>query len=80
MPRNVRNFWVEASIDGRKAKFASGPRSKTGGIQLTVRQRNKGQVTVALRVGTYVGPDGQLRLIVSKGNEMLPMFVVNTTR
>jgi hypothetical protein len=36
VPRNVRNFWVEVTIDGRSAPIASGPVAKDGGFSLTV--------------------------------------------
>jgi len=41
----VRNFWLEAIIDGRKTALTGGPRSKDGGmiISLKVRDRGKGR-------------------------------------
>jgi len=44
MPRNVRNFWVEAEVEGRKSKIAFGPQGKEDGFRLTVYIRNKGEV------------------------------------
>lgn len=44
MPRNVRNFWVEAEVDGRKTPIAFGPQGKDGGFRLTVYMRNQGEV------------------------------------
>lgn len=45
MPRNVRNFWIELEIDGRKTKVATGPRSRDGGFNLKVLMREKGQIS-----------------------------------
>jgi hypothetical protein len=50
MPRNVRNFWIEAHVDGRAVKLAAGPASRYGGFTLTVYQRDKGGVMEALRL------------------------------
>lgn len=44
MPRNVRNFWVEAEVDGRKTPIKFGPQGKGGGFSLTVFMRNQGEV------------------------------------
>ena len=44
MPRNVRNFWIEAEVDGRKTPIAFGPTGKDGGFSLTVFMRNEGEV------------------------------------
>lgn len=50
MPRNVRNFWIEATIDGRGSKLEGGPRAKDGGFDLKIFQRDKGKVTRVLRI------------------------------
>lgn len=39
----VRNFWIEAEIDGRKTKLSGGPRSKDGGFILDIYQCMNGQ-------------------------------------
>lgn len=44
MPRNVRNFWIELWVDGRKTKIATGPVRKSGGFKLKVFQRNRGEI------------------------------------
>ena len=43
-PRNVRNFWLEVEVDGRKKRIACGPVNKQGGMRIVLRQRNKGKV------------------------------------
>ena len=46
----VRNFWVDAEIDGRETDLGGGPRSKTGGMDVTVYQRKEGQIETAVKV------------------------------
>lgn len=48
--QNVRNFWIEADIDGRSTRVETGPQSKDGGFTLTVYQRDKGGVIRAIKV------------------------------
>ena len=43
MPKNVRNFWIELEVDGRKTKIATGPRSKDGGFKLILKMRENGK-------------------------------------
>ena len=66
----VRNFWVEANIDGRATTLAGGPASKEGGMNVTIKQRSGGNITTAARIRCYeengylftevYGPDGRL--------------------
>lgn len=60
MPRNVRNFWLELDVDGRKSAVKTGPRSRRGGFALTVFIRNRGSVELAGKlIGTaHVSSDG----------------------
>ena len=68
MPRNVRNFWIELSVDGRSSKIAAGPVNKNGGFELTIKQRDKGGIKDAFTIigrehnGELItrvyGPDG----------------------
>lgn len=41
MPRNVRNFWIELDVDGKKTPIATGPVKKDGVFYLTVSMRNE---------------------------------------
>jgi hypothetical protein len=67
VPRNVRNFWLTADIDGRHTRYASGPESADGGFDLVVKQRDSGEVTEALSIlGRNIG--GKLNLIVQDGH------------
>ena len=56
----LRNFWIEAQIDGRKTALTGGPVSKEGGFVLDIRQRDKGSSFLAYRVVGYVGHYGRL--------------------
>lgn len=51
-PRNVRNFWLELTVDGRKSRIACGPVRKDGGFDLVIKQRHKGKV---MEVGDIIG-------------------------
>ncbi len=64
MPRNVRNFYLEAAIDGRDSTLSGGPVAKDGGIDLIVKQRANGEVTTALTITGYQMHEGRLTLIV----------------
>lgn len=86
MPRNVRNFWLEAQVDGRASTFASGPRSRDGGFTLDLYQRDKGTVAhVALIVGRVLS-DGRLCLSMETLSDARPHvvepldFYMTTTR
>jgi hypothetical protein len=60
----VRNFYVEAHIDGRQTTLSGGPMRKDGGLHMTIKQRDKGAIIVAATVEAYADPDGQLVLRV----------------
>jgi len=62
MPRNVRNFWLELEVDGKKTPVATGPVAKDGGFQMIIRQRDNGEVTKAGELHGRVDQDGNLSL------------------
>lgn len=62
MPRNVRNFWIDLSVDGRSERVETGPRAKDGGFSLAVLMRDDGDIIRALTVRGFVDSDGSLRL------------------
>ncbi len=62
MPRNVRNFWIEADIDGLKEMVATGPIAADGGISVRILQRNEGGIVTALRIYGIADSDGHLEL------------------
>lgn len=65
MPRNVRNFWIEASVDGRESKLSGGPVRKDGGFSLTIFVRDDGDVTRALEIDGLCTSEGKLILRVT---------------
>ena len=63
MPRNVRNYWLELTVDGKKTKVATGPVSKTGGFVLDIKMRSCGGVAYKGRLhGTCEALTGRLSL------------------
>ena len=40
----VRNFYVEADIDGRQTTLGGGPKAKDGGMTVLIHQRSDGDV------------------------------------
>jgi len=64
MPRNVRNFWVNLEVDGRRTEIATGPRRRDGGFTLTVYQRDDGGIMRPLYVHGHAHDDGRLVLTV----------------
>ena len=62
MPRNVRNFWIELDVDGKRERIAAGPRAKDGGFSLTVKVRHLGEVLDALEIEGMAHSDGSLTL------------------
>ncbi|MEE8361711.1 MAG: hypothetical protein V3R71_06115, partial [Gemmatimonadales bacterium] len=71
MPRNVRNFWVELEVDGRRERVATGPQGKDGGFELTIKQRFKGEIVNVLTVKgvalQQVKKAGTLALLIEPG-------------
>jgi len=66
-PANVRPFYMEAEIDGRKTTLSGGPRSKTGGMEVNIYQRNEGEIETALSVVCKIY-NGELVTRVSNSN------------
>ena len=69
MPRHVRNFWLEANIDGKVIPIAAGPRGKDGGFTLTVQQRVFGEPVKVLTIQGSAELDGQLVLEIYPNQE-----------
>lgn len=81
MPRNVRNFWIELDVDGRKSRIAAGPRQKNGGFFCVVYMREDGAVKNAVSLEGRVSPDGDLlALRVSSGGKYGLVLQRNTRR
>lgn len=54
---SVRNFWIDAEIDGRKTDLSGGPRSKDGGMRITIFQREEGAISKALVINCTAQED-----------------------
>lgn len=62
MPRNLRNFWIEIMVDGRKTMVKTGPRSKNGGFCINVMQRDRADIVTAARIEGSASGTGELTL------------------
>lgn len=60
-PRNVRNFWLELTVDGRTSRIETGPQAKDGGFSLVILQRDNGNILRAMEVDGFAQSDGKLR-------------------
>jgi len=63
MPVNVRNFWIDLEVDGRKEKVGTGPRTKDGGFYATISIRRDGCVDKAMHIEGKIDSSGDLLLI-----------------
>ena len=74
----MRNFWIEAQIDGRKTALAGGPAQRGGGFELQVFMRNEGEAMEVVDLWGHVMRDGTLQLNVKvDGHEEI---VLNNNR
>lgn len=79
MPRNVRNFWLEIEVDGKKTKVATGPISKDGGVRVVVKMRDRGEIVEAGVLTGRADSDGFLKLSWDSPDG-LSMTLANTNR
>ena len=49
----VRNFWIEGQVDGQTRKTLGGPLAKDGGFSLSIKVRDRGEITLPLRIDGY---------------------------
>lgn len=71
MPRAVRNFWIEANIDGYKNPLKGGPRNKDGGFVLFVGMRDQGSVTNPVYIRGMVTAENKLALYVHANGKII---------
>lgn len=69
----VRPFYMEANVDGRASQLSGGPKNKSGGMDVTIYQRDNGDISKVFRIeSSSTMRDGKLILITSvfdkKGN------------
>jgi hypothetical protein len=60
----TRNYWLDATIDGRATKLSGGPQSKNGGMSVSVKMRDGGEIIRAVQIEAFANDDGTLTLIV----------------
>ena len=65
----VRNFYIDADIDGRKTPLTGGPRNKEGGFTLNLTIRKEGSITKGIVI-TGEEVDGKLRLWLDLGRDL----------
>lgn len=61
----MRNWWIEATIDGRKNVLKGGPVGRTGGFEIHVYQRVDGESIQTAVIDGYAREDGTLDLHLS---------------
>jgi hypothetical protein len=81
----MRNFWINARIDGRKTRLTGGPQSKTGGLELTLYVRDQGVSVPAVKLEAWADTDGTLRiradaLLTPTGGDGARVIVIKTAR
>ena len=64
----IRNFWVEADVDGYKTTLKVDPRSKSDGMEVTLYQRDNGRITTAVKIDCFVDFEGKLVTEVRNNN------------
>lgn len=64
MPRNTRNFWIDANIDGRATALTGGPESEIGGLTACFAIREDGAVALGVTILGRASATGQLVLSV----------------
>ena len=69
----VRNFWIEADIDGRKTMLAGGPREKDGGLTVNLFQRSEGDIQKAVSIECFE-ENGELFTYVRINYEIVGVF------
>ena len=64
----VRNFWIEADVDGYKTMLKGGPRSKEDGLSVKLFQRSEGNITTAVKIDCFVDSEGKLVTVIKNGD------------
>ncbi|HNW57797.1 MAG TPA: hypothetical protein PKM69_08490 [Bacteroidales bacterium] len=77
MPRNVRNFWIYAKIDGRDTRLTGGPSAENGGMSVEIFFRENGQISnrnIVLDCVCGDGNENQIHIYCPSGStyETLP--------
>ena len=71
----VRPFYMEANVDGRANQLSGGPKSKSGGMGVTIYQRDNGNISRVFRIeSSSTMRDGKLILVtevLDKNNRVI---------
>jgi hypothetical protein len=60
----VRNFYLEADVEGRKTKLRGGPARKDGSMTVTLTQRDEGSIKDTVEIICLTRADGTLMTTV----------------
>ena len=67
----VRNFYVEANIDGRETTLGGGPRNKEGEMIVRIYQRDEGAITEVLKIDCDERDGTLITRVFDKDNKLL---------
>lgn len=70
---SLRNFWIDARIDGRKTELSGGPTGQHGGLSIDLLQRDNGQKTTAVKIRCWED-GGELITRVEFKGETVALF------
>ena len=76
MPRNVRNFWIEADIDGYATTIQGGPKNGDGGFTEEIYIRDCGGVKKAISISGRREGDFLVLNVSSVNGEFFTITVV----
>lgn len=67
--KTVRNFWLEAEVDGKATKIAGGPRSKRGGMKIRLLNRENGKISGrSIEIECKLNEKGELVVVAFDGD------------
>lgn len=67
----LRNFWADIYVDGRESPLGSGPRAKDGGMEIVIRQRDKGEGFKSFTISCTVDKDKLKTTIENDNGEII---------
>ena len=69
----VRNFYMNADINGRKTALYGGPSARNGGMSIRITQRNQGGIDDAVSIQCFE-LDGELNTDVYIGGKFVGRY------
>lgn len=76
----VRNFYVEANIDGRATKLAGGPAAKDGEMVIHLYQRDHGETVEAFSIVCRERNGELTSTVICKADEAMEPMQYQTER